>query len=152
MLITAMLQGRPYIVEPDQEDGTFFLSLGRPDDTAAALEVMKDAANGFYGFRAQAAEDRFLQANKRRSRRLLLFNHNFGTNEQWKLLQLPEHSWTKLACSFQHRRNEVWLAPYKTFLEFKDEGELESFQVPIGPFGSCCPYLHMASHARPSMA
>ena len=88
------------------------MSLGSPDDNAAALEVMKDAANGFYGFRAHAAEDRFLQANKRKSRRLLLFNHNFGTNEQWNLLSHHEISWTKMSCSFQHRRNEVRLTPY----------------------------------------
>lgn len=97
------------MVEPDQEDGSFFLTLGNPDASAAALEVLKDAANGFFGFRAQKAGDRFLQANKRKCRRLLLFNHNFGTNEQWQLLQPPEGCWTRKLCAFKHRRNEVWV-------------------------------------------
>lgn len=94
-------------MEPDNEDGSFFLTLGNTDSPAAALEVMKDDANGFYGFRSQKAGDRFLQANRRKTRRLLLFNHNFGTNEQWRLLRSPNESWDKRRCSFQHRRNEV---------------------------------------------
>lgn len=108
---SAVLQGRPYVMEADQEDGSFYFTLGNPDASAVALEVMKDAANGYYGFRAQKAGDRFLQSNKRKCRRPLLFyNHNFGTNEQWKLLQHSGEGWTKKVCAFQHRRNEVCIA------------------------------------------
>ena len=65
--------------DPDDEN-CFFLSLGQPDQDGTALEVLRDEASGWIGFRAATADDRFLQANKRRASKLMLFNHNFGTN------------------------------------------------------------------------
>jgi hypothetical protein len=105
------MQGQPYLVYPDPQDGScFYLKLGHPDQEAAALEVMRDEAGGWLGFRAGVADDRFLQANKKRAARLLLFNHNFGTNEHWEMLNPPQLPWTRAPCRFRHRRHQVCAA------------------------------------------
>jgi hypothetical protein len=74
-------RSQPYLVQPDPDDeNCFFLTLGRPNEDGTALEILRDDASGWIGFRSAAADDRFLQASKRRVSKLLLFNHNFGTN------------------------------------------------------------------------
>jgi hypothetical protein len=105
-------QNQPFIVRQDsiEQDFIFLCELGRPGDEPAAIEVLKDPAGSCFGFRVTAAEGRFLQANHKRqpqSRRLLFFNHNFGTNEQWELDNLPHTGWTQASLHFRHRRFTV---------------------------------------------
>lgn len=60
----------------------------------------------WYAFRSAAAEDRFLQARKR-SPRLVFFNTNIGTWEQWELAQpesLEQCPWAEKTVTFKHRR------------------------------------------------
>lgn len=74
-------RAQPYLVQPDPDDeNCFFLSLGRPNQDGTALEVLRDEASGWIGFRSTTADDRFLQASKRRVAKMMFFNHNFGTN------------------------------------------------------------------------
>lgn len=58
-------------------------------------------------FRSAAAGDRFLQARKR-SPRLVFFNSNIGTWEQWELAEEVEAGseapWARRAVVFKHRR------------------------------------------------
>lgn len=57
------------------------------------------------GFRAAAAEDRFLQARRRGAGRLGFSNANLGTWEQWELVAGdPTPPWARLRLSLRSRR------------------------------------------------
>jgi hypothetical protein len=40
-------------------------------------------------------------------RKLLFFNHNFGTNEQWEVVTPQRDPWTSAHLQLQHRRFRV---------------------------------------------
>ena len=102
-------EGRPFVLRqsPPAQGSLFVLEVGHAGEEAAEIELVKDSAGNWVGFRASEAEGRFLQASRRRVRRLLFFNHNFGTNEQWALVQQPQAPWTHARLQFRHRRFTV---------------------------------------------
>ena len=102
-------EGRPFVLRhsPPAQGSFFVLEVGHAGEAAAEIELVKDSAGSWVGFRASEAEGRFLQASRRRVRRLLFFNHNFGTNEQWALVQPPRTPWTHARLQFRHRRFTV---------------------------------------------
>ena len=57
------------------------------------------------GFRSSAAEDKFLQVKRKGLHRLAFHNAQFGTWEQWEIVQGQAHvPWEKLSLGFRNRR------------------------------------------------
>ena len=108
--VTLAQQDQPFVINHITERGkqsVYALELGSLDEVPAMLEIVRDSAGTWYGFRAAETGHRFLQASRKPVRRLLFFNHNFGTNEQWALVRAPEQPWQKAQLHFRHRRFTV---------------------------------------------
>lgn len=64
------------------------------------------------GFRSAAAEDKFLQVKRKGMHRLAFHNAQFGTWEQWEIVQGQAHlPWDKLSLGFRNRRLPQVLIP-----------------------------------------
>ena len=55
-------------------------------------------------FRAAGADSRFLQVRKRGPHRLTFFSQNYGTWEQWELLEEPTAPWQSCSLQLRSRR------------------------------------------------
>lgn len=63
------------------------------------------AQGNWVGFRSCVAEDKFLQVKRKGLHRLAFHNAQFGTWEQWEIVQGQAHlPWEKLSLGFRNRR------------------------------------------------
>ncbi|KAK9838858.1 hypothetical protein WJX74_004668 [Apatococcus lobatus] len=91
-----------------EEDAGVVCFIFKPAETetsghAAPLEVVRQG--NWVGFRSAAAEDKFLQVKRKGMHRLAFHNAQFGTWEQWEIVQGQAHlPWEKLSLGFRNRR------------------------------------------------